>query len=357
MKKSLTITAIALFAFFGILFGFHFGMQHIITGAIKKAKPPLAVVSSTIAKSVKWRPFIESTGQLKAVQGVSLLSEAPGIIDKIEAKSGQMVKKGEIILSLRHGVESAQLQGAKATLLNDLLDYTRIKKVFDENKLISEQALDTARVKVDADKAQVAQIEAQINQKILRAPFSGKLGIINVRIGQYITSQATVVSLQTQAPIHINFSLPESDVAKINLKQGVEFNSEAYPGVVFKGKVTAIDNEINEKTKSLAVQATAGNTNFKHLLIPGMFVTVKTLLAQQKNIVTIPQTAINYTLYGNSIYKVITATKKTPKHVKLVYIQLGDKYGDLVAIKKGVSAGERIVTAGQMKLHDGSLIK
>lgn len=357
MKKSIIITALILALIFGTLFGFHTFMQHYITNIIENTKRPAPSVSTIKTHMANWQPYIESTGQLKAKQGVTLVSEAAGVVDSIEATSGQMLNKGDIILSLKHDVENAQLQGAKATLMNDTLNYQRQEKIYEENQLVSKTELEAARTKVEADKATVAQISATIDQKILRAPFAGRLGIINVNLGQYINAQTNVSNIQTLTPIRVNYTISETELSALHLKQPIALSTHAYPNKVFSGNITAIDSEINDATKSIAVQGTLDNTDPKHPLIPGMFVTVKTLLARGKDVVIVPQTAINYTLYGDSIFQVIPATKTTPKHVKLVYVTLGEKRGALVAVTKGLADGVLVVTAGQMKLTNGSPIR
>jgi len=356
MKKSLTITAVGLILLIGLFVSVHYTGKSFVNNMIKNAKRPLPAVTIVTATTSNWRPFIASTGQLKALQGITLQPEVPGIIDKIHAHSGQDVSKGDIILSLRHHVESAQLQGAKATLLNDALNYARNKKVYETNKLVSKTVLDDAKAKVAADKAQAAQIMAKINQKIIRAPFSGKLGIITVHTGQFISNQTQIASLQTQTPIQVNYTLPEQDISLIHLRQPVEITTDTFNATIFHGKITAIDSAINDQTKSIAVQATINNIDPKHRLIPGMFVTVHTLLPHVANTVVIPQIAVNYTLYGDSVFKVVPKTKTNPRHVQLHYITLGEKRGDKVAVLKGIKAGDRIISAGQMKLQNGTEI-
>jgi membrane fusion protein (multidrug efflux system) len=312
--------------------------------------PPVTVAK---AKAQTWRPYISSVGQVMAIQGTNISPQVSGIVTKLSFKSGDMVKAGQVLAQLDIDVLKAQLAQYQASANLSLLDYRRQQRLYQQH-VTSAQSLDQASAQYNEDRAQVQQYRQLIAQKIIRAPFSGMIGIRQVSLGQYLSAGTAIASLQMLAPIYVNYTIAEQDVDKIHVGQPVEVTVGAYPKDIFKGEITALDSVISNDTKSIQVQATFPNHDLK--LKPGMFTIVHTLLPQQEHVVTVPQSAINYTLYGDSIF-VIKRTSKDGKPATIAmqkYVQLGEQRFNQVAVKQGIKAGEEIVTTGQMRLSNNT---
>jgi membrane fusion protein, multidrug efflux system len=200
----------------------------------------------------------------------------------------------------------------------------------------------------------VAQQKALIAKKTIRAPFAGRLGIRQVDLGQYLPAGGSIVTLQSLDPIYVNFSVPQQDVTHLQKGQTVAVTVDAYPGVNFTGTITAINSKVDDATRNIQVQATLPNDGER--LLPGMFASVDVELPQQDRFVTLPETAIVYNPYGDAVY----VLEKGPDGglvARQQFVQLGDTRGDQVAIVKGIQPGQEVVTAGQIKLRNGSPVK
>ena len=227
---------------------------------------------------------------------------------KIHFESGQNVKKGDFIIELNHDELTAQLEGANAKLHLDQLNYQRDQELFKQNVLqISKIDQDIELIK--SDKSTINQLKAQINYHIIRAPFSGKLGIREVSIGQYIAPGNAITTLNTVDPIFVNFNVNQQQLASIRIGQEVNVSVSSYPKHIFTGKITSINNQVSDQTKAIKVQATLPNNTPGKLLLPNLFSQVSLLTGKAKEHVIIPENAVQYSLYGTSVY-VIDRTKK-----------------------------------------------
>ncbi|WP_317135151.1 efflux RND transporter periplasmic adaptor subunit [Piscirickettsia litoralis] len=220
---------------------------------------------------------------------------------------------------------------------------------------MSRQEVDSALATLEQTKAQMLGTEVSISQKLIRAPFSGKIGIRNVNLGQYVSPGTSIVSLQSIDPLHINFSLPQEDMNKLTLGQKITATVDSFPGREFTGTISAINSEVDSDTRTIEIQASLPNP--KHELYPGMFTTVKVYLPALPSVLTLPHTAITYTLYGDSAYLIQLSGKKNQQGeavgiVKRIAIKTGDQRGNTVVINKGVKAGDLIVDGGQLKLNN-----
>lgn len=381
MKKRLpaALILVGLVIVFGGAFGFHFFKDAMIAKALAAYQPPPQTVSATAAKEVSWRPYSQAIGSLTAVNGVDVSSELAGKVVKIDFESGDKVRQGQLLVQLDDSQEQALLRQYQAQTALDKSTFERALALRKKN-LNSKQDLDNAREQYEMSQAQVAQEQAVIAKKAIRAPFSGIVGIRQVNLGQYVTAGQSVVNLEQLDPLYVTFTLPQAEVPNLHLRQDVELDVDAYPNKTFAGKVTALDPAINDQSRTVQVQATIPNPD--NQLRPGMFADIKVLADTSEQVTVVPATAINYSLYGDSVYVLTpqggaggsapaaTAAKGStaaggtsaagPKTgqiytAKEVFIKAGEQRGDLVAVT-GIKPGDLVVTAGQIKLHSGASV-
>ncbi|ALA26387.1 efflux transporter periplasmic adaptor subunit [Piscirickettsia salmonis] len=320
--------------------------------------PPPATVSAVKVTETSWQPYLQSVGSLVAVNGVNVTSQVSGQVERILFQSGDFVEKGRPLVQLDDRTEQANLLQYKAKLKLDQLTYDRDRSLLKKNA-ISRQDVDTALTSLEQTKAQMLATEVSISQKLIRAPFSGKIGIRNVNLGQYISPGTNIVSLQSINPLHVNFSLPQEDMNKIKLGQKISAHVDTFAGREFTGTITAMNSEVDSNTRTIEIQASLPNP--KHELYPGMFTTVQVYLPVLPKVLTLPHTAVTYTLYGNSVYLIQLNGKKNQQGeptgtVTRISIQTGDQRSNTVVINKGLKAGDLIVDGGQLKLENGAAI-
>ena len=309
-------------------------------------------VSTAPVTTASWPNTITSVGNLEAIQGTTISPQVAGTISKIHFESGQNVKKGDLIIELNHDELTAQLEGANAKLHLDQLNYQRDQELFKQNVLqISKIDQDIELIK--SDKSTINQLKAQINYHIIRAPFSGKLGIREVSIGQYIAPGNAITTLNTVDPIFVNFNVNQQQLASIRIGQEVNVSVSSYPKHIFTGKITSINNQVSDQTKAIKVQATLPNNTPGKLLLPNLFSQVSLLTGKAKEHVIIPENAVQYSLYGTSVY-VIDRTKKAYNlpTTKQIYIKLGQRYQNSIAVKSGLTPGQEVIVAGGNKITE-----
>ncbi|HUL55114.1 MAG TPA: efflux RND transporter periplasmic adaptor subunit [Opitutaceae bacterium] len=321
------------------------------------ARLPPVSVAATAAAETAWQRQFHAVGTLDAVEGVTVSNELAGTVAQIAFESGQHVKRGDLLVQLDVSTDEAQLRGleAQATLARITLERGRALRAANSN---SQADLDSAEAQYQQALANVDNQRAVIAKKTIRAPFAGLLGIRQIDLGQYLAAGAAIVTLQALDPIYANFSLPEQDVTQLKAGQAVRLAVEAYPGEIFDGAINALNAKVDETTHSLQVQATVRNADER--LVPGMFVRADVVLPREDRFVTLPATAIVYNSYGDAVY-VIEEGADPPGGPTLVarqrFVELGETRGDQVAVVKGVRPGEQVVTAGQLKLRNGSLVQ
>lgn len=318
---------------------------------------PPTYVSAEKAVTQTWHPILTTVGSLKASNGVNVNSEVNGQVLSISFHSGDRVQKGDLLVQLNDDVDQKALERDQARLNADELDFKR-KEILLRQNAVSQSALDAARAAFLQSQAAVASDNVMIEKKKIRAPFPGKLGIRQVDIGQYITSGTTIVPLQALDPMFVDFSLPEQDLPFIANGQTVEVSVDAYPEKIFYGKIIAINSEVNVNTRSIAVRASAPNAN--ELLYPGLFANVSVILPKEITVITVPQSAVAYSLYGDSVYVVIEKGKdKDGKPILIAeqkYVKVGERRNNVASITQGVQAGDEVVTSGQLKLHPNATV-
>ena len=315
--------------------------------------PPPETVTSLIAEEEEWIPSLKAVGSTAAVQGVTVSTDEPGIVQKINFESGQTVKQGDLLVQLEVSQEQAQLRSAEAQMRLAGANLLRQQNLL-KSRVSSQADYDSAQAQYDQAVARVEEVKALINKKTIRAPFSGVLGIRAVNLGQYLQSGAQVAPLQSLDPIYVNFWLPQQNLGQIAAGQLVRVQADGLPNVTFDGKINAVDAVVDEATRNVRVQATLPNPN--GLLRPGMFVNTEVPLASKANHVVLPATAIQYAPYGDMVY-IIEDLKgpdgKTYRGVRQQVVKVGESRGDRVAILSGVNAGEEVVTSGVFKLRPG----
>jgi membrane fusion protein, multidrug efflux system len=318
--------------------------------------PPTAV-TTVVANKETWPATMTVIGTAEAIQGVTVSADLPGTIDKIHFESGQSVHEGDILVELDTRQERAQLASQEAQRDLAAINYGRSQQLVKEG-VIARQDFDNAAAQQKATEAQVGDIKAAIARKTIKAPFTGVLGIRQVSLGQYLAAGQAIVSLQSVDPIYVNFGLPQQETAKVTPGRVLRVTDTDLPGIVFSGKVTALDSVINEQTRNIQVQATLANKGNK--LRPGMFVQVELPLGAPRDVISLPATAINYAPYGDSVY-VVANMKDQKGHdyqgARQQVVKVDGSRGDQVAVVSGLNPGDEVISSGGFRLRNGASVQ
>lgn len=349
LSKRMVIMLVIVLILAVLLIGWGLLRAYFIGKFLKSFGNQVQTVATMTAQNEPWQAHIQSVGSIAAIQGASLSAETSGIVATINFQSGEDVEKGAVLLTLRANNDPALLAQLQAQAKLAAINYARDQKQYAA-QAVSISQLDTDRATLDADNAQVAAQQALMAEKIVRAPFSGRLGIRQVNVGQYLPAGTEIVTLEQLDPLYVNFNLPQQALAKLKVGQIVEIGLDAYPGQQFPAKLTAIGATLDAATRSVPVQATMQNPG--EVLRPGMFVTVKVDIGTPHEAITLPQTVISYTSYGDTVY--VVDHEKSGLVARQVFVTTGATRGDQVQILSGIKAGEDVVTAGQVKLHNGA---
>ena len=341
----------------GGIFGFITFKGRMIKKYMLSQGEPLQTVSTTTAGCLEWLPKLEAVGSLQAVQGANVSAEVVGIVEEIYFKQGDTVKLGTPLLQLRAYDEIAKLQSLNATAQLTRITYKRDLEQFRVNA-ISKQTLDIAKANLDTGVANVNQQQALVNKKLIRAPFTGRLGVRLVDVGQYLEAGKAIVTLQALDSIFADFYLPQQVLESLKINQKVTLKTDAYPTQIFTGTISVINPQIDINTRNVRVRATLQNP--KHLLLPGMYVTVNVVTGLAQPFITLPRTSITFNSFGSSVFRLEELGQDEKGKPKLVakqsFVTTGGTRGDQIAILKGVNEGETIVTTGQIKLRNGSAV-
>lgn len=355
MTKRMIVMLIAVGVVLGAVFGFQMVKARIIKHVLASFANPPQTVSTTTAGYQQWHPAINAVGSLTAVQGANLSLELAGLVTEIDFRSGEDVQKGQVLLRLRADDDIARLHALEATAMLARINYDRDRKQY-RAQAVSQATIDTDAATLKNDEAQVAAQQAVVDQKVLRAPFSGTLGIRAVDLGQYLPAGTTVVGLQALETLFADFYLPQQDLSRIRVGQDMTATVDAYPGRTFSGRIVAINPAVDPNSRNMEVRAALPNPG--HLLRPGMFATLAVGSGAPEPHITLPQTAIAYNSYGDSVFVVVhkkPAAKGAPDlFTEQKFVTTGPTRGDQVAVLTGLTAGEVVVTSGQIKLRNGS---
>lgn len=320
-------------------------------------QPPPEAVTTVIAKQEDWPSTLDAIGNVVAVQGVTVAADLPGIVDRITFDSGKFVQKGDVLVELDTRQEKAQLVAAQAQRDLARLNFDRLQGLVKEG-VISQAEFDQAEAEKRATEARVNEIRATIERKTIRAPFSGRLGIRQVNLGQYLSAGSAVVPLQALQPIYVNFGVPQETAREARVGGKVRITADDLPGMEFEGRVTAIDSVLDESTRNVQVQATLSNADGK--LRPGMFVNVGLRTGAAKSVLTLPASSIGYAPYGDSVFIVTEMKDHNGQRylgVRQQFVKVQGTRGDQVAIISGVKPGDQVVTSGTFKLRNGAAVQ
>ncbi len=361
MTKRVIITIVIVVIVIGVVGGIKvLQIQRMIAQGKNFVMPPATVTTASVT-TADWDQSLTSVGSLTAVQGVMVTAESPGKVVRILFEPGSKVKAGDLLVKQDTSSEEAQLRAAEAAAQVAKLSLERTRKLFAQRS-IARSDVDSAEAQYKQTTSQADNIRTAIDKKNIRAPFSGRLGIRLVNIGQYIHAGEEIVSLQSMNPIYADFYLPQQDAVRVQPGYQVRLTSDALDGEKLEGKITAINPQVDAKTRAIKIQATVKNQN-EHLL-PGMFVNVKVILPGDKSVTLIPVTSVLYAPYGDSVFVVedkkpdahtdaSAAEPKTPQKVlRQQFVRLGEKRGDFIALISGLKGDETIVSTGVFKLRN-----
>ena len=356
LGRRMTIMLCGVFLLLGLIFGFNqlktFMIKHFIAGM---GLPP-ATVSTMVVETTAWQPKLSSVGNVRAFRGVDLSTEIGGLVQTVPIKSGMDVKEGDLLIKLNDASDVAQLNSLKAQA-----DLAKVINERDKQQLaiqaISKNVFDTSKADAKSKQAQVEQQTALVAKKNLKAPFSGRVGIVMINPGQFVNPGDKLLTLQTLDPIFVDFNLPQSNAEQIQVGQEIVVTTDAFKDASFTGKVTAVSPKVDTNTRNIQIEAQLANPDKK--ILPGMFANVNIKLGDEVKMLTLPQTAVTYNPYGSTVFIAKPTGKKDKQgkpalEAQQVFVTTGPTRGDQVAILKGVEEGATVVTSGQLKLKNGT---
>jgi len=318
--------------------------------------PPPETISSAVAHEEKWQDTLPAVGSVNAAQGVIVSPEIAGTVTEIAFESGATVNQGDLLIKLDTSSEEAQLRAAEAQVQLAKLNLERTQKLRADST-VSQSELDQADATLKQNQANADAIRATIEKKNIRAPFAGRLGIRLVNLGEQLDVGKGIVSLQALTPVFVDFSLPQQNLSQLATGLVVQVTSDSYPGTNFTGELAAINPDLNAMTRSVQLRAKLENAD--QLLRPGMFVHVALVLPQAEAVLTVPATAVLRAPFGDAVYLIEPQVAKgvTNLVAQQKFIRTGRTHGDFVSVESGLKAGDRVVTSGLFKLHNGSSVQ
>ena len=349
MSKKVILLIIFVLLLFGGLFGSKF-LQIDNAMSSRKAPPPPTVTTVEVIEE-KWESALSSIGTINPKQGVTLSNEIAGVISALHIESGEFVNKGDLILELDTSTDTANLDGLVAAEKLASIKFKRQVKLL-KNKATSRSTHDEARAELDIAKAAVISQKSIIEKKKIRAPFTGKAGIRQVNLGQYLDKGTEIVPLVSLDQIYTDFSLPERDFAQLKVDQVVKITTQAYPDEVFEGTIQAINPSLFEETRTIGVRATMHNPDKK--LRAGMFADIKVITSAPKPVLVLPETAVLFNTYGENVYLIKQQDNKD--FVELRSIETGAHQNGYVEVLKGLKLNDIVVDEGHVKLRSGQQV-
>ncbi len=318
---------------------------------------PPTTVSSVTVKEENWAPVLSAVGSISAVQGAVVSAELGGVVSQVAFENGSTAKKGDLLVHLDASAEEAQLRTAEADLNLARADFERSRELVGR-KVISKAEIDAAESKFKQKEGSVDQMRSMIAKKTVRAPFDGQLGIRQVNVGQMINAGQQVVPLTSLDPVFADFALPQQHLGQLTPGLDVHVTTDALPGRVFNGKLTAINSMVDSSTRNITLQATLENPD--HALRPGMFAKAEVTLPEKHKTLVVPGSAISYAPFGDSVFvidkKKDEKTGKESQVIRQQFVRVGEARGDFVAITQGLKTGEMVVSTGVFKLRNGMAV-
>ena len=344
--------ALALIALLGFLKFSQISMLMNFGAQMQKAGPPPEVVSTRVADEQTWEHTLNAVASVVSAKGVALANDAAGVVSGIHFDSGQTVKQGQVLVELDARVERAQLASTRARRELAGSEAQRSQNLFKSGSIAQAQ-VDTDVAQSKSLSAEESSLQAQIDRKIIRAPFSGKLGIRQVNLGQYLAPGTTVSVLESADADYVDFTLPQENLPLLHAGMTVRATPEGVKAEPIEGQISAVDPTIDPQTRAVKIRARfAAEDQFR----PGMFLRVAVVLPEKDKVVAIPLTSVMHASYGDSVF--VVGEKPGPdgkprKVAEQKFVKLGDQRGDFVAVNEGLKAGEEVVTAGAFKLRNG----
>jgi multidrug efflux system membrane fusion protein len=356
MMRWFIIVGVLLALLVGALVGFNAFRSHMIAQFFANNKPPAATVTVAEVKTEVIPNLLTAVGDLAAVHQVNVTSDVSGRITDITFVAGATVKAGTPLLQLFDAPDQGDLASFKAQAIGAQLALDRAKQLASR-QFGPQSTADAAQATYDQANAGIAKTEALISQKLVRAPFDGELGVRHVEVGQFLTAGTQIVTLTDLSSVYANFTVTEKDSATLKVGQVVRVAVDAYPGKTFEGKITTIEPQINTDTRNIHVQGTIDNPD--HILKPGMFATTTVVLPDKPAVVTVPETAVDYTLYGDSVFVIVEKKAddgSSSLSVVRTFVRTGDRINGRAVINSGLKSGDRVVAVGQLKLQSGAAV-
>lgn len=338
---------------FGGVFGFVAFRDQMIKDFFANMPVPVVPVTAEPAQAQGWEVTVPAIGTLRAVSGIEVAAQVPGLVQDITFQSGQTVTKGQVLLRLDADVEKAQLRSAQAQLELARANAQRARTLA-RSAAGTEASLDKAESELRIAQASIEQLKAQIDKKVVTAPFDGVLGVRKVDLGAYIEPGTPIVTLQDLSVMLVDFAVPQKELARVRVGQPVRLTTDAWPGRVFAGRVAALEPLIQAKSGMVTVQASLANPD--GALRPGLFASLEVVQGDSVPVVTVPQSAITYNLYGDSVF-VVHEGADGNRDVSRAVVDVGERRDGRVAILSGLRPGDMVVTSGQVKLENGSRVQ
>ncbi|MGO1499756.1 MAG: efflux RND transporter periplasmic adaptor subunit [Marinobacter sp.] len=341
--------------FLGVVLGGIFGYKFYQFGQmgeqLSKPQPPTEI-AATKARTESWTPSIKAVGSIKAVNGIEVANEVPGVIASINFESGDAVKKGDILIRLSTAIDEAAVRTRKAEANLAEQEFKRISDLLPK-RAVSQSQYDESKANFDAAEARVNEADAQLSKKVIRAPFDGTLGIRMVDQGEYIATGTPIVEVNMLDPIYVDYTLSEKNLASVARDYSVIATVAAVPAQQFEGKVSAINTSVNPETRTVRVRATLANPD--KLLRPGMFATIRTKQPKDDEVVTVPRTAISYNTYGDFVF-IVEENDEGDLIVSRQSVKTGETRDTRVAVISGLEADDQVVSKGLLRLRAGQKV-
>jgi membrane fusion protein, multidrug efflux system len=344
----------------GIAWWSFYALPAFIAQGIQSAPPPVQTVSAEEAKSENWQPEIAGIGTLTASEGINITPQVGGVVKDIKFDSGQDVKKGDLLVVLDTDTEVADMHSLEAQLANAETELKR-RETLAAKGISPRSELDSLRTQVQTFNASIERLRALIAQKNIYAPWDGRTGLREISLGSYLAPGQTIVWLQKVDPIYADFDVTEEDYGRIadGLKVTARFN--AWPDAQFKGAVTTTDARMSESSRMITVRAKLDNPDGR--LLPGMYANVLVEAGVPQDVITVPQTAVTFSLYGDNVFVVVPAKKPDPNNkdeqleIERRFVKAGAMRNGRVQIAQGLKPGDRVVTAGHNKIDQGAKVR
>ncbi len=356
MKKAFAIVIVGLVILFGGIFGFKAFVNHMMHKAMSHAPAPVFSVSAAKVTGQAWHPEYRAVASLTALKGTAISTQIAGNVTAIHFHSGEEVHAGTLLVQIDNTNQLAQLATDQANLHLAAINLHRTRRLM-ATRAASQSQLDSAQAAFSADQAQVQNDRATLRKLAIRAPFTGHLGIRKVSLGQYLTPGTEIVDLQSWNPLHVDFTLPQSDLARLHVGTQMQFTSNATGNRVFQGTITALGSTVDSSTRQIQVQTTLSNP--QDVLRPGMFGEALVIRHKLEHVVTVPASAISYNTFGDYVY-VVHSENRNGRALQIATQQIvhpGENRDGQVAILSGLKAGEMVVTEGQVKLSNNRQVR